>query len=372
MKIAYFIGSLIKEDGVSRVLIKMASAAKDAGLESVIVTGYVEDASISPVPIIEVPAITFPLYKAYKLPMPGKKHFETELDKFAPDIIHVHSPETLAFAALKYAHAKKIPIVATHHTDFVRYLPYYHLSLLAPALWFLFRRLYNRMNLVTTPSKEIAEELVQHGVRHVETLPWGTDLKLFNPKKFSESWRNHILAGKEGKIILTASRLTWEKNLKILAEAYRLLRSSDDKFAMVVAGSGPAAEGFKKLMPGAIFLGHLDSSALAEAYASSDIFLFPSATETFGNVTLEAMASGAVPIVADAGGSKSLVENGANGLVAQSGDAKAFYLHALTLLKNSQKLKLLRSAGIKFAQDYSWDKVFDRMFSQYQKLAGKD
>lgn len=371
MKIAYFIGTFKKEDGVTSVLLKMSEAAKNEGHKNIIVTGYVEDRSLSPVEVIEVPAVTFPLYKDYKLPLPGQKGFAAKLDEFKPDIIHVHSPDPIAWAALKYAKGKKIPIIATYHTDFIKYLPYYHLSLLKPLVWAMFRRLYNQMDLITTPSSVIAEDLTAHGIKKVLALPWGTNLEIFNPKAHSEEWRKEIL--KDGKqfIVFSASRITWEKDLKTLAGAYNLLKEKNDDFEMVIAGDGPALNDLKKLMPGTIFLGHLDLKELARSYASSDVFLFPSATETFGNVTLEAMASGAVPVVANSGGSKALVKNKFNGLICEPYSANDFYLKTLELLSSPEELKAIRENGLTFSKDYSWDEVFKKVFAIYKNLINK-
>lgn len=371
MKIAYFIGTFKKEDGVTSVLLKMSEAAKNAGHENIIITGYVEDRSLSPVEVIEVPAVTFPLYKDYKLPIPGQKGFALKLDEFKPDIIHVHSPDPIAWAALKYAKNKRIPIIATYHTDFIKYLPYYHLSFLKPFVWAMFRKLYNQMDLVTTPSSVIAKDLTDHGIKNVLSLPWGTNLQIFNPEARSEEWRKKILKNGEKHIVFSASRITWEKDLKTLAGAYNLLKEKNDDFEMVIAGDGPALGDLKKLMPGAIFLGHLDLKELAQSYASSDIFLFPSATETFGNVTLEAMASGAVPVVANSGGSKALVKNKYNGLICEPYNAEDFYLKTLSLLSAPKELNTLRENGLTFSKEYSWERVFIKVFGIYKKLINR-
>ena len=143
MKIAYFIGTLKKEsgDGVARVLLTFAREAEKRGIKSVIVTGWAEDPSASPAPVIKVPSMVFPLYREYRLPLPGMGGFEKELNEFKPDIIHIHSHDAIAFAALKYAKKHGIPIFATHHTDFPRYLAYYHVPFLKPLVWFILRRL---------------------------------------------------------------------------------------------------------------------------------------------------------------------------------------------------------------------------------------
>jgi len=368
MKIAYFIATLLKEDGVACALLELIREAQKKGIESLVVTGWTEDKSMSSVQIIQVPSVKFPLYKAYRLPLPGVRGFEKKLDEFQPDIIHIHSPDTIAWAALKYAKKRHIPIIATYHTDFGRYLAYYHLSFLRPVVWSALRRLYKQMRFVTTPSQLISDELIGHGILNIRTIfHGGIDFTQFGSSFRSSEWRNKILKGKNKTILLCVCRLTWEKDLQILAQTYNLLKKNRDDFAMVIAGDGPVRKKLESLMPGAIFLGHLEGSEFAKVYASCDIFLFPSTTETFGRVTIEAMASGLVPVVADAGGSKSLVENGKTGFLARPKDPQDTYEKVSILLNDPQLRKRMRNASLNFVKDFTWGRVFEDFLQIYSK-----
>lgn len=368
MRVAYFIGTLKKEDGVTIVLLALIREAKKRGIESIIITGWAEDASISPVPVICVPSVIFPLYKEYRLPLPGMRGFAKKLDEFRPDLIHLHSPDTIAWAGLKYAKKNKIPILATHHTDFMRYLAYYHLGFAKPAIWAIARELYNKLSLVTTPSFVTADDLRSHKIKKVMAIPWGVDFDRFNSSFRSQDWRKKILDGKNGCILLCTCRLTWEKDLKTLAKAYNLLRQKRDDFKMVLAGDGPVRKELEEMMPGAVFLGHIESRALSEAYASSDILVFPSTTETFGNITIEALASGCVPVVADAGGSKTLVQDRKNGLLTRPKDSQDVFLKVNFLLDNQIERERMRETGLEFSKDFSWEKVFDKFLKIYRDL----
>lgn len=369
MKIAYFIGTLLKQDdGVSRVLLALIREAKKKGIESVIVTGWAEDASIFPVPVIQVLSVIFPFYKDYRLPLPGIRGFKKRLDEFGPDIIHIHSPDTIALAALKYAKKRQIPIVATYHTDFGRYLDYYHLSFLRPAVWAVLRRLYKQMRFVTTPSQVISDELIGHGIPNVQTTPWGVEFTRFDSSFCSPEWRDKILKGKKKTILLCVCRLTWEKDLQTLAQTYNLLKKTRNDFVMVIAGRGPARRELESLMPGAIFLGYIEGAEFSKVYASCDIFLFPSTTETFGNVTIEAMASGLVPVVADAGGSKSLVKNGETGFLARPKDPQDTYEKVSILLDDPKLRERMRNAGLDFVKNFTWEKVFKGLLQIYLKV----
>ncbi len=368
MKIAYFIGTLKKEDGVTRVLLALIKEAQKKGIESIIITGWAEDASISPVPVVQIPSVMFPLYKAYRLSLPGIRKFKKQLDEFKPDIIHLHSPDTIAWSALKYAKKRHIPIVATHHTDFCKYLSYYHLAFLRPVVWFLLRKLYKQMSFTTTPSEVIAQELIAHNIPNVNALPWGVDLVNFDISFRSQDWRQKILKNEDQAILLCVCRLTWEKDLRTLAEAYKLLKAERNDFMMVIAGDGPVRNELEQLMPGAVFLGHIEKAELSKAYASSDIFVFPSTTETFGNVTIEAMASGLVPVVAAAGGSKSLVKDNENGFLTKPKDPQDICQKVSALLDDSDLIERIRDFAIEFSKNFTWEKVFAQLLQMYLRL----
>jgi len=365
MKIAYFLGTLKVEDGVTRVILALIREGQKKGVQSIIVTGYAEDPSISPVPIIQVPSFAFPLYKEYKLALPGTQGFKESLDEFGPDVIYIHSPDTIAWAALRYSKKNKIPIIASYHTHFGKYLPYYYLSSLNQIVWSSLSRLYKQMNFVTAPSKEAGQDIIDHGVSNVYAIPWGVELENFNPSFCQEEWRNKILNKKDGNIILCVCRLVWYKDLITLSRVFNKLKENKKDFTMVIAGDGPARSDLESLMPGAIFLGHIECEELSKVYASSDIFLFPSTTETFGNVTIEAMASGLVSVVANAGGSNSLIRNKENGFLAKPKDVNDFYEKVCLLLDNKELREKMKKTGLEIAQNYTWSKVFDEI---YQKL----
>jgi glycosyltransferase involved in cell wall biosynthesis len=368
MKIAYFLGTFKKEDGVTRVLLALIRENQKRGIESIIITGWSEDSSIVSVPIIEVPSFIFPFYKEYKIPYPGISGFEKKLCEFNPDIIHVHSPDPASWAAVKYDRKYKIPIVATHHTNFFCYLPYYHASFLKPIVWYGLRKFYKKMDFTTTPSNTTRDELAINGIPNVYALPWGVETDKFNPLFYSKLWREKILKIKEENIILYVGRLTWEKDLRTLANTYNLLKAKQNNFRMVIVGDGPARSELESLMPGAFFTGHLEKEELSTAYASSDIFLFPSSTETFGNVTIEAMASGIVSVVANSGGSKSIIKDGQNGLLAEPRNEKDFYEKVVLLLKDRKLREQFRNNGLETTKNYTWLKVSDNLIKKYSKL----
>jgi glycosyltransferase involved in cell wall biosynthesis len=368
MRIAYFNASLIEEqDGVSRVVYRMIRAAQERKHEVLAFSSSCPPEEERTVPMVAVASIPLPLQKGYRLAMPGYYHFSKELDAFAPDIIHTNSPCTLGFAAIAYAHSRGVPVVSTYHTHFPSYVGYYHLNSFEEVTWGLVRAHYNAVDRTFVPTRPILEELQAHGVKRLRYLPNGFDASLFNPGSRSEAWRE--AQGASGKLaLLFLSRLVWEKDLRVLADTYEQLRAKRDDFVMVVVGDGPAREDFEKLMPGAIFLGHQSGEALSAAYASSDLFVFPSTTETFGLVTLEAMASGLVPIAADAGGASELIEHGVSGLLFPPRDADAFAREIASLMDDPDRRRSIAANAIERSKGYAWDAVLGRLFAEYAEL----
>lgn len=369
IKVAHFIGTLKKEDGAARSLLAIVEQGRNEDINSVIITSWVEDKAISTVPIIQVPSIIFPLYRDYRLPLPGMAAFRKQLDQFEPDLIHLHSPDPSAWSALNYARENDIPIMATHHTDFCQYLPYYHLDFFRPLAWYLLRKLYTRLSIVTIPSRVMGNELLNHQIPNVRVLPWGIDTARFNPSFRSKELKEEILQGKN-MILLCVCRLTWEKDLHILAKAYHLLKQRNENFVLVIAGDGPARKRLELMMPQALFTGHLDGKQLSQFYASADIFVFPSTMETFGNVTLEAMASGLVPVVADAGGSRCLVNN-KNGFLTRPKDPDDIAEKVSILMDNDQLREEMRRSALAFSKIFTWEKAFSTLLKIYQEILRK-
>ena len=368
IKVAYFAGSLQPgHDGVTRVLYKLIDYLKSYKIEgmffSPIIPGKVEQS----VQMYSVPSITFPLYKEYKFAVPGQKYFEEKLKEFQPDLIHINSPCSLGYAAVKYGNRNGIPVAATYHTHFASYAKYYKIKAFENISWNYFRKIYNGCQMVYVPSEPILNELKYHGINNLKFLPHGVDTNAFNASYYSKEWkRRYKIEGKTA--VLFVGRLVWEKDLATLAAAYNIIMAARNDVAFVIAGDGPIKNELMKLMPEAVFLGYQSGETLAETYASSDIFVFPSTTETFGNVTLEAMASGLPPICAKEGGAYGVIDEGVNGLTTIPRDPEDLSKKIITLLDSPEKRHYLSSNAIRFAKDQTWDKIFQKLVDSYQKL----
>jgi glycosyltransferase involved in cell wall biosynthesis len=190
----------------------------------------------------------------------------------------------------------------------------------------------------------------------------GVDTEEFSPDHYSDQWRKEHGFAEDDIILTLVSRLVWEKNLKIFAETARKL---GDSIKPVIVGNGPAMDDLQQMLPNALFTHFITGDELARAYASSDIFLFPSETETFGNVTLEAMASGLPCVVADAPGSKSLVKQGINGYLASPHNPEEFVTYVRKIAENGVLRKEMAKAARQKALEYSWDRVNSTLLENY-------
>jgi glycosyltransferase involved in cell wall biosynthesis len=204
-------------------------------------------------------------------------------------------------------------------------------------------------------------------MKNLEFLPHGVDTELFHPKHRSESWKKEL--GLEEKFaLLFVGRLVWEKDLKTLAATYNLLKLRRNDVAFVLAGDGPVRGELQQLMPDAIFLGYQGGEELSTAYASSDMFVFPSTTETFGNVTLEAMASGIPPVCANKGGASGFIQERVTGLLAKPQDAGDMALQIESLLDSPQRREEMAQQAFLYGHEQTWQKSFERMLASYDEV----
>lgn len=369
MKIAFFNANLrIGQDGVTRVMYRIFNEVVARNINSIAFTATLPGEDKPIIPMYKMPSVVLPLQKNYRLASPRYKKFEEDLNVFQPDIIHVHSPCPLGYAAVKYAHRYGVPVVATYHTHFPTYPRYYKIYGFEEITWKIMRYFYNQMDRTFVPTEPILDELVDHRLERLQYIPNGTDVSAFHPKYRSDAWRQSIGASTERPVLLFVSRLVWEKDLRILAAAYNQLRDKRDDFEMVIVGDGHARAELETMMPGAHFLGFKSGQELAKIYASSDIFVFPSTTETFGLVTVEAMASGLVPVAAKMGGAVGIIEQNKSGLFAQPLDTDDMVMQIERLLTNPNERKQIANNAFKRAQYFDWGKILDTLFESYEDV----
>jgi phosphatidylinositol alpha 1,6-mannosyltransferase len=368
MRIAYFAGSMKPgHDGVTRVLYRLSEHLKEKQIEHLFFSAITPLQHEQTVPMYNVPSVEFPLYNDYRLPLPGQKHIEEHLADFRPDLLHINSPCSLGLAAIRYGQKNNIPVVATYHTHFASYARYYRVKILERFSWSYFRNLYNKCEKVYIPSEPILEELREHRINNLEYISHGVDTEIFHPKYRNDNWKSDL--GIEGKFaLLFVGRLVWEKDLKTLAATYQLLIERRNDISFVIAGDGPVRKEIQQLMPKGIFLGNQSGTDLSMAYASSDLFVFPSTTETFGMVTLEAMASGIPPVCANKGGASGFIKDGITGFLTKPRDAEDFAARIELLLDHPERRAEMAKQAFLFGQEQTWQRSFEKMLLSYDEV----
>lgn len=320
--------------------------------------------------LIAVPSLPAPGRPDYRLSLALPRRARRALAEWRPHVVHIATPDLLGVQALRLARRWGVPAVSSYHTHFASYLDYYHLERLEGAVWRYLRWFYGQCRELYVPSAAVADVLRQHGIGgRIIAWPRGVDTALFHPRHRSVEWRRSVGAGGGEPIITFVSRLVPEKGIGVLAEVLHGLTQGAVAHRAVIVGDGPARAELAGRLPHTHFTGTLAGEALARAYASSDLFLFPSDTETFGSVTLEAMASGVPVVCADALGSRSLVRDGVTGLLAPAGRSERFLDHVMRLLGDEALRARMGAAARQHALAYDWERVLARMARSYHALA---
>lgn len=373
IRVALFTGNYNHiRDGVSLTLNRLVKFLEDQGIPVLIFAPTIKNPPIKHcgtlVPVPSVPLLVGGRSEyrfSISLPQSAKK----QLEEFAPTIVHIATPDVLGFKALKWAKKNKVKAVSSYHTHFPSYLDYYKLNFISDLGWRYVRWFYKQFEHVYVPSQSMIDELEKHRVKSdLKIWARGIDTELFSPEKRSEEWRKKAGFAPDDIVVAFVSRLVWEKELATFIESVKAVAKKNPKVRALVVGEGPAKEEAQAMLPKAHFTGFCKGEDLARAYASSDVFLFPSHTETFGNVTLEAMASGLPCIVADAIGSKSLVEDGINGYLAGARNIADFTVKLEMVVTHHDMLHQMGRASREKALDYTWDKINGSLLNYYKSL----
>jgi len=355
-------------DGVALTLNRLVAYLESQGVQVLVFAPVAHEAAFAHQgTLVPVPSIPLPSRPEYRLTFGLAGAAKRRLLDFAPDIIHLAVPDLLGQAALALAQRHHIPAVASYHTRYETYLKHYwYLAPLEGRLKRSLRAFYGRCREVYVPSPSVREELLADGLKdNFKPWPRGIDTQRFTPDKRSPAWRSGYDIGADELVILHVSRLVREKRLDTLTKA---LQAISVPHRVVIVGDGPDRDYVQRELPGAVFTGFLDGEALATAYASSDIFVFPSDSESFGNVTLEAMASGLPAVCADATGSRSLVAPGETGFLAPADDAESFAHHITTLAQDGALRRRMGLSARKRSLDFSWEETLARMLGYYRAL----
>ncbi|WP_045514926.1 glycosyltransferase family 4 protein [Neobacillus niacini] len=314
-------------------------------------------------------SLSFFLYPECRLAFPNFIQVKSEIEQFSPDLIHVATPFTVGLCGLYFAKKFNIPVVGSYHTDFNDYLQFYDLEFLSNPLWKYMKWFHSPLKKLFVPSIDTLEKLKCRGFSNLEIFPRGVDCQLYHPNYQKEVVLNRYEIPK--KFLLTfVGRLAPEKDLKTLMKiANSLPPELNKQVHWLIAGDGPLLEELKMAAQSNMtFTGYLKGVGLAEVYSATDLFVFPSPTETFGNVVLEALASGTPVIGANAGGVKNIISNGVTGHLCEPGDAEDFVNRIVQLLGNGPFRRQMALNARKYALTQKWDQIFENLLNHYSTV----
>lgn len=370
LRVALFTGNYNHiKDGVSLTLNRLVRYLEDNNIPVIVFGPTVEEPELDHEgEFVPVPSIPMPGRPEYRVTIGFPDNVQQRLSEFDPSLIHIATPDLLGFRSMRYAQAHDIQIVASYHTHFTSYLKYYNLEMLEMLGWKYLDWFYSQCKHIYVPSSSMADELNEKGISEgLRIWARGVDTDLFHPDKRSMQWRRARGFEDDDIIVSFVSRLVWEKDLQTYVDTMKRLIPEGDHIKPMIVGDGPAKKELEYMLREAHFTGFLEGEELARAYASSDIFLFPSDTETFGNVTLEAMSSGVPAVVADATGSKSLVEPGVNGYLVPPKKTKEFAKHVMEIVRNDQLRKQMSKAARQKSLVYSWENINADLVEYYHE-----
>jgi len=371
LRIALFSGNYnYVRDGANQALNRLVGHLLRQGAKVRVYSPTVEKPAFEPTgDLIPLPSVPIPGRDEYRIPTGLPAKIRRDLAQFNPNIIHISSPDVSAHRAVSWARARNLPVVASVHTRFETYLTYYHLQLLEPMLRAALRRLYARCDALLVPAESTAAVLrAQRMNRNIYIWSRGVDREQFNPARRDMEWRRSLGIADDELAVAFLGRLVLEKGLDVFAAVIKELRSRGVPHHPLVIGSGPARPWFEQNMPTGVFVGQQIGADLGRALASADVFLNPSVTEAFGNVTLEAMASEIPVVAALATGTTSIVRNGETGILADSCDIAGFADALEAYARDPELRRRHGEAGLAYARTQDWDEINSSVLRVYESL----
>jgi glycosyltransferase involved in cell wall biosynthesis len=301
--------------------------------------------------------MTIPRYPDLRMGLPAKAALVRLWSFRRPDVVHIVTEGPLGWSALQAADKLKLPVVSDFRTNFHTYSSHYGVGWLKRPILAYLRKFHNRTLATLVPTEAMLVDLAALGFQRLRVIGRGVDTKLFNPARRDARLRAGWGAAPDGVVLLYVGRLAAEKNLPTLAAAAEAALAAQPLARLVFVGDGPGRRELHARLPQAVFAGTRSGEDLAAHYASADIFLFPSLTETYGNVTLEAMASGLAVVAYDYAAAAAAIANGVSGMLAPCGDAATFITHAAALASDSARARRLGESARREALARGWDRA---------------
>ncbi|MGI8435919.1 MAG: glycosyltransferase family 4 protein, partial [Chthoniobacterales bacterium] len=371
-KRAWFTDTLQDVNGVSTTILKMAAAAAEAGEELVVVTSFgdlntgdIKVKNFRPIGEFELPE-----YELQKLSFPPILQVLEYVQREQFTEIIISTPGPMGLTGLLAAKMLNLQSSGIYHTDFPEYIRILTEDRFLESLaWTYMRWFYGQQETVFVNSEQYRRSWVDRGIEanKLQILPRGLDTELFNPTRRLTSYWKRPGARTDEVRLLYVGRISREKDLDILANAYRQLQKEKLPVRLFLVGVGPHTKALQENMPDAIFAGYLSGEQLATAYASADIFVFPSTTDTFGNVILEAQASGLPVVVSDLGGPRELVEEGVTGFITKAHDVDSFAAGIRRLVRDPFLREKIGQHARQGVIARSWPRAFEQFWAATER-----
>ncbi|MTH54474.1 glycosyltransferase [Bacillus mangrovi] len=370
MKIALFTDTYAPDvNGVARTLKRFTDYLEANGHEYRVFAPESTKESLFSSHIHRFASFPFFLYPECRVAWPNMIQVKGELQKFKPDLVHIATPFNIGLCGMHYAKKLNIPIVGSYHTDFDQYLDYYDLQFFSKLLWKYMHWFHKPFKKLFVPSPSTLEQLDKQGFQNLKIWGRGVDCSMFTPNL--EGFDAHKTYNiKEPFILSYAGRLAPEKDIETLIKTAESLPARlKEKVHFLIVGDGPSKADMMKQAPDNMtFAGYLSGRDLAKIYASSDLFVFPSPTETFGNVVLEALACGTPVVGANSGGVKNIVAEGKNGLLCEPRNPDAFVAAIDSLLENHSLREHMSRQARAYALTQTWDQIFSGLVQDYKEV----
>ena len=369
LRVALFSGNYnYVRDGANQALNRLVAYLLSQGVKVRVYSPTVEHPAFPATgDLVDVPAIPVPGRAEYRLPVRLTPRVRRDLAEFNPNVVHVSSPDIVGHRAVTWARRNQVAVVASVHTRFDTYLAYYHLQALEPLARGIMRRFYHRCEVVMAPAESTALILrAQRMNRDITIWARGIDRAQFNPERRDTEWRRSIGIADHEMVIAFLGRVVMEKGLDVFADAIHAFATFGLNHRVLVIGEGPARPWFEEQLPDAIFTGQLTGDDLARAFASSDVFLNPSITEAFGNVTLEAMACALPVIAAEATGATNLVRQDITGTLVDGTEPDEFADALAAYARDPQLRRRHGEAGLAVARTMDWDTINSSVIRAYK------
>ena len=371
LRIALFSGNYnYVRDGANQALNRLVAYLLRQGVEVRVYSPTTDTPAFEPAgELVSVPSLPVPRRPEYRVALRLTGKLKRDLRRFAPDIVHVASPDPVAHTAVAWARRRGLPVIASVHTRFETYPRYYGLAFLEPLVEAMLRRFYRRCDAIVAPSESLAQ-LLRNQRMNYDVGIWtrGIDDSIFHQSKRDAGWRRDLGIGDDEPVIGFVGRLVMEKGLDVFSDAVDELSRRNVPHRVLIVGDGPARGWFESRLPGAVFAGFLTNADLGRAVASMDMLFNPSVTEAFGNVTQEAMACALPVVAARATGSESLVRDGISGRLVQPGAVRAFADALEAYCLDGDLRELHGRAGLDLARRNRWDNVNQAMLDTYRRV----